>query len=155
MSLNLVSLKFISIRNIHGDSFGPDEVDEDSAFQARFGLSIEVPEDQESENFEFLVGQRFEAILPAKKDEPFFKIEIVGHFSTSHQGVIADWIDTPEGAYALGATLFPYLRGYAKPLLEGLGASQIDFPWSTPPIAKVGTRKEKRPTKRRSSASKS
>lgn len=149
MSLELVTLKYVSIRNVHGDSFEHNDIENESSFKARFGLSIETDVDQEAKNeYRFAVGQRFEAVLP-NKAEPFFKIEIVGHFITRHKDKVAPWSESTSGAYELGCLLFPYLRAHAKPLLEGLGASQIEFPWSTPSIEKVRVSEKPASTKRK------
>lgn len=151
MSLELVTLRYVSIRNVHGDSFDHSDVENESSFKARFGLSIETDDDAGTKNeYRFTVGQRFEAVLP-KKDEPFFKIEIAGHFITQHKEKVVPWIKAPSGAYDLGALLFPYLRAYIKPLLEGLGSSQIEFPWSPPSIEKVPVSEKPTSTKRKSS----
>lgn len=137
MSLELVTLRHISVRHVHGDRFTSEDIGDESAFKARFGLTIEVEDSKkDTDEFRFQIGQKFEAVAPST-NEPFFNIEIAGHFSADDNEIIREWIDTREGAYALGATLFPYLRSLAKPLLEGLGAAQIEFPWSTPQIAKV------------------
>lgn len=151
MSLELVTLKYVSIRNVHGDSFDHNDIESESSFKARFGLSIETNDDQEAEDeYRFTVGQRFEAVLP-KKNDPFFKIEIAGYFITKHKEKVAPWIESTSGAYDLGSLLFPYLRAHVKPLLEGLGASQIEFPWSTPSIEKVRVSGKAPSTKRKTS----
>lgn len=152
MSLELVTLRHVSVRHVHGDRFTSEDIGDDSAFKARFGLTIEVEENQKNDDFRFQVGQTFEAVVPST-NAPFFKIEIAGHFLADDNDEIKAWIDTAEGAYALGATLFPYLRSLAKPLLEGLGAAQIEFPWSTPKIEKVSDKKIiKKPTPKRKPA---
>lgn len=145
MSLELVTLRHVSVRHVHGDRFTSEEIGEESAFKARFGLTIEIEENQEDDEFRFQIGQNFEAVIPST-NEPFFKIEIAGHFSSADKKTVGAWINTREGAYDLGATLFPYLRSLAKPLLEGLGAAQIEFPWSTPQIEKVSEITQQRKT---------
>ncbi|WIV25631.1 hypothetical protein QN085_08565 [Pseudomonas sp. M2(2023)] len=140
MSLDLITLKHITIRSVHGDHFKADVVDGNSSFKARFSLSVEGESKSTSATKElhFSVGLEFEATLH-DVDKPFFKIEIAGNFKAAakNREVVTQWINSKEGAHVLGATLYPYLRSLAKPLIEGLGASHIDFPWSTPPLGKV------------------
>ena len=146
MSLQNVTLKFVTIANVSGKSFDQEIEDSDApAFRARFGLSLDREEFNEESDYSFKVTQNFEALF-TDEAEPFFKMEIVGHFfATSHEGV-GEWIDTEDAAYILGSTMYPYLRNLAKPLLEGLGAAQIDFPWSSPPITKIQEKKARRKT---------
>ncbi|ARU87461.1 hypothetical protein [Pseudomonas sp. M30-35] len=145
MSLINAALKQVTISNVFGRSY-EDGIDETSpGFKARFGLSINS-EDFGSENgYSFQVTQNFEAVF-SEKEEPFFRIEIIGHFCALRPNGMKEWIDTEEAAYILGATLYPYLRNLSKPLLEGLGSAQVDFPWSSPPISKITQKKVKRKT---------
>nr|WP_075723383.1 MULTISPECIES: hypothetical protein [Pseudomonas] len=143
MSIVNAALKHVTISSVFGRSY-EDGIDEASpGFKARFGLSINSEEFSAENDYSFQVTQNFEAVF-SEKEEPFFRIEIVGHFCAVHPNGMKEWIDTEEAAYILGATLYPYLRNLSKPLLEGLGSAQVDFPWSSPPISKINQKKSKR-----------
>ncbi|WP_095052222.1 hypothetical protein [Pseudomonas sp. Irchel s3b2] len=143
MSLQNVALKFVTISNVSGESYENGIDEESPAFKARFGLSLDTADFGEDNDYSFTVTQKFETLF-TENSEPFFKMEIVGHFFATQPEGVKDWIDTEEAAYILGSTLYPYLRNLSKPLLEGLGAAQIDFPWSSPPITKIAAKKTKR-----------
>lgn len=143
MSLQNVALKFVTISSVSGQSL-ENGIDEDSpSFKARFGLSLDTEEFGEENEYSFTVSQKFETLF-SEDAEPFFKMEIVGHFFATDPTGVKEWINSEEAAYILGSTLYPYLRNLSKPLLEGLGAAQIDFPWSSPPITKIAEKKPKR-----------
>lgn len=158
MSLQKVKLEFVSIANVFGHAmeFSGDGSRSDpvTGFKARFGLTVNAATLNDPNESRFTVQMNFEAFDASVEgeDSPFFKIEVVGHFLAKDTHKLDAWINDAEGAYSLGAMIFPYLRNLSKPMLEGLGASQVDFPWSSPEITKIdqSTPKRKRSSKKQS-----
>ncbi|MDS1045127.1 hypothetical protein QM013_33855 [Pseudomonas aeruginosa] len=149
MSLHNVLLKYVSIANLYGKAFDGDVGDEAPTFKARFGLTLDTDKLNEENENSFEISLSFETFFA--NDESFFKIEIVGHFSiTGEVSATEDWLKTPEAANILGTSLYPYLRNLSKPLLEGLGAGDVDFPWGAPPFIDPKAKKERRKAVRKS-----
>lgn len=150
MSLQKVKLEFVSISSVSGHAMDfPGEIgstDPATGFKARFGLTVNGATLSGPDDSRFTVLMKFEALdaLAESEDSSFFKIEVIGHFKAKDTDDLDSWINTAEGAYSLGAMIFPYLRNLSKPMLEGLGASQVDFPWSSPDITKIEEDKPKR-----------
>lgn len=147
MSLQNVVLEFVSIASVSGSAMTfpatPDSPEGVGGFKARFGLNVNAASLNEPTDLRFTVQMKFEA-LGAKDDAAFFKIELVGHFKAKETEDLDPWINSEEGAFSLGAMIFPYLRNLSKPMLEGLGAAQVDFPWSSPEITKIQEAKPKK-----------
>lgn len=145
MSLQNVTLKYVTVASVYGKSFKDELSDEDSPnFKARFGLTVDS-EDLGEEKNSFEVKLKFETLF-SEDGEPFFKIEIVGHFDVDDDlAKTAEWISTPDAAHILGTSIYPYLRHLSKPLLEGLGAGDVEFPWGPPRLV---PKKEKKPRRK-------
>ncbi len=150
MSLQKVNLEFVSIAGVSGQAtdFSSDTESQDSiaGFKARFGLTVNAATLNSPSENRFTVQLKFEAFEGSaeSEDSPFFKIEVVGNFKAKDTSDLDSWINSEEGAFSLGAMIFPYLRNLSKPMLEGLGAGQVDFPWSSPEISKITEDKPKR-----------
>lgn len=152
MSLEKISLQYVKILSVSGKAFEIEESSdsEPHGLKARFGLTIDTNNFTEQNNYSFEVFQSLETLFSTSEDEEsFFKIEIKGVYCARDSSGVEEWVNSEAGAYTLGVNLFAYLRNLSKPILEHLGAAELDFPWSPPGILKKIVEESAKPRKRR------
>jgi hypothetical protein len=132
MSIQKLYLNYVTLSHVNGKAFEPDEEQEkECGLRAKFGIKIDSSKFNEESGYELKVFESIETRVGDSKEKTF-SIEIVGHYSSNEPEIVKAWIETPEAAYTLATSLFPYLRNLARPLLEHLGAADVDFPWNPP-----------------------
>ncbi|WP_313058346.1 hypothetical protein [Stutzerimonas nitrititolerans] len=141
--MNLFDLRLTSFRvmEIKGESFNTSP-DENPGYAGRFQADIL------SDITDIAVGGTVSARLAfmareESEEDPFFSIAVAGHFEIMAETAIAE-ITGEHGSFQIATYLFPYLRNIAKPLLEQLGAAEVDFPLYLPPPPKTSPKRTTR-----------
>jgi len=141
--MNLFDLRLISIRTIElkGQAFNISAED-NAGYAGRFqadilddisGISVG---DTLTAQLSFFARDEDEA-------DPFFSITVSGVLEIVGEAAVPE-ITGVHGSFQVATFLFPYLRNTAKPLLEQLGATDVDFPLHLPPPPNVAPEKSKR-----------
>lgn len=128
MSITKITLNSVRAIEVSGTEY---LIEENIGFQASFRLKL-LNEKKTTYNEGDTLEATFALETAENKDsKPFFKLVLKGTFTVDCDG-ISDWILSHDGAYSIGMTLFPYVRSLSKPMLEYLGAADLDFPFSPP-----------------------
>lgn len=136
--LRLTRVKAISITGSEFD-FGPEE--------GMIGFAVKFKSELMESIDSLDVGKSFNVRLsfsgsPTAETDPFLAITMEGTFSILGSTALAE-IKGEDGIYKVASLIFPYLRNVAKPLIEGLGATAVEFPFHLPPANKSDVRAPK------------
>lgn len=120
-------LDLVRIQEIRGSAFGPDEGELEQRLKATFNAAVTTDLSEIAQGDRIELKLKFIAQIN-DSEEPSFEIEVAGEFIIEDEHAISE-LKSEAGAYQAAAQLFPYVRHFSKPLLESLGAANIEFPF--------------------------
>lgn len=146
MNLYDVRLLNVQIQEIRAKapSFASDS---DDGYNARLNVEILNPGKglAVSETFQVQI-----ALVTTEDDKPFMNVVMVGTFEVLGEAALVD-LSHENAPYELGSLLYPYLRTLTKPIIEYLGANDVEMPFA-PPAPPSPAKQRKKSPKRKATA---
>lgn len=149
--MNLYDVRLLNVRIQDIRAKAPSfESESEEGYNARLNVEILNPGDN------LAVGDKFRvqiALVTTEDDKPFLQMTMIGVFEVLGEAALTD-LSHENAPYELGSLLYPYLRNLTKPIIEYLGASDVEMPFAPPSPPPPDSKPKRKATKRKVPAQK-
>ena len=145
--MNLYDVRLLDVRIQEIRAKAPSfESDSDDGYNAKLNVEIINPGEG------LAVGETFQvkiALVTTEDGKPFMQMKMIGTSEVRVEAAITN-LSHENAPYELGSLLYPYIRNLTKPIIEYLGASDVEMPFA-PPAPPLPSSKPKRKASKRKS----